>query len=287
MKRLFNLEFRGGRSRLTDGNKARSQAVTGEQSSRKNIFLPFLGKDGICFNQSNNRRLALIPSLKRVGDNIVSRFTFYPPLKSKAAFTLAEVLITLGIIGVVASLTMPTMQQSYQKRVAVVRLQKFYSIMSQAVTKWENDNGYLPEDVNTGFGALDHNANMFMQWWIQNLGKEVKTVSSYKNGNDVCYGLADGSGFCVIVNRTAMHFVFCPEAKGCSDKYEEINTVVDGKNSFLFSIEGGKFITSYKGFHSYTRDELLEACKTSLYKHACTRLIEVDGWQIKDDYPWR
>ena len=36
----------------------------------------------------------------------------------KIAFTLAEVLITLGIIGVVAAITMPTLINNYQKKAA-------------------------------------------------------------------------------------------------------------------------------------------------------------------------
>lgn len=34
----------------------------------------------------------------------------------KKAFTLAEVLITLGIIGVVAALTIPTLVNNYRKK---------------------------------------------------------------------------------------------------------------------------------------------------------------------------
>ena len=34
----------------------------------------------------------------------------------KAGFTLAEVLITLGIIGVVAAMTIPTLMTAYQKK---------------------------------------------------------------------------------------------------------------------------------------------------------------------------
>ncbi len=36
-------------------------------------------------------------------------------------FTLAEVLITLGILGVVAALTMPSLTATYQKKVTVTR----------------------------------------------------------------------------------------------------------------------------------------------------------------------
>ena len=49
----------------------------------------------------------------------------------KAAFTLAEVLITLGIIGVVAAMTLPTLINKYQEKVTVTKVKKFYSILSQ------------------------------------------------------------------------------------------------------------------------------------------------------------
>ena len=42
-------------------------------------------------------------------------------LKSRVGFTLAEVLITLGIIGVVAAMTIPNLMSAYQKRVTVNR----------------------------------------------------------------------------------------------------------------------------------------------------------------------
>lgn len=48
------------------------------------------------------------------------------------AFTLAEVLITLGIIGVVAAMTLPTLVLKYQEKETVTALKKFYSQISQA-----------------------------------------------------------------------------------------------------------------------------------------------------------
>lgn len=59
----------------------------------------------------------------------------------KKAFTLAEVLITLGIIGVVVAMTMPTLIQNQQKRSLEVATQKFYSMMSQAVKQYMADYG--------------------------------------------------------------------------------------------------------------------------------------------------
>ncbi len=45
----------------------------------------------------------------------------------KIGFTLAEVLITLGIIGVVAALTIPTLVNNYQKKTYVTGLQRAYA----------------------------------------------------------------------------------------------------------------------------------------------------------------
>ena len=52
---------------------------------------------------------------------------------SKNAFTLAEVLITLGIIGVVAAMTMPTLLNSTQGAQYRTAFKKGLSVLSQAV----------------------------------------------------------------------------------------------------------------------------------------------------------
>ena len=60
----------------------------------------------------------------------------------KIAFTLAEVLITLGIIGVVASLTLPPLIQKHQKQVWVNQLKK-------SVSTWENGFKMMLADAET------------------------------------------------------------------------------------------------------------------------------------------
>ncbi len=65
--------------------------------------------------------------------------------RRKTAFTLAEVLITLGIIGVVAAMTLPSLIQKHQERVTVNKVKKFYSVISQAQLLAIKDHGYLDE----------------------------------------------------------------------------------------------------------------------------------------------
>ena len=62
-------------------------------------------------------------------------------MKKFRAFTLAEVLITLGIIGVVAAMTMPTLIKDYQKKTWTTQLQKTYSILEQGFQKMMADDG--------------------------------------------------------------------------------------------------------------------------------------------------
>lgn len=70
----------------------------------------------------------------------------------KTAFTLAEVLITLGIIGVVAAMTLPTLLSRNDEKVAINKLKKIYSVMSQAYLMSVNDNGYADAwHVDNGF----------------------------------------------------------------------------------------------------------------------------------------
>ena len=59
----------------------------------------------------------------------------------KRGFTLAEVLITLGIIGVVAAMTMPTLIQKNNEKATVTKLKKIMNVMNSAITMSINENG--------------------------------------------------------------------------------------------------------------------------------------------------
>src|SRR5574344_966823 len=66
-------------------------------------------------------------------------------INRKNAFTLAEVLITLGIIGVVAALTIPTLMQKTEERETVSKLKKVYSTLQNAYSRAINDEGELSD----------------------------------------------------------------------------------------------------------------------------------------------
>lgn len=62
-------------------------------------------------------------------------------MNKKIAFTLAEVLITLGIIGIVAALTLPTLLNKQNEKSTISKLKKFQTTMNQALLFSKEDNG--------------------------------------------------------------------------------------------------------------------------------------------------
>lgn len=59
----------------------------------------------------------------------------------KRGFTLAEVLITLGIIGIVAAMTIPNMIAKHRLKVLHTEFLKTYSDLNNAAKRFEQENG--------------------------------------------------------------------------------------------------------------------------------------------------
>ena len=116
----------------------------------------FEGKDAARSKDAKRRRCKasiINVILKQVQDdiNIFLKRTYRPNVLTsyrlkKCAFTLAEVLITLGIIGVVAAMTIPTVVAKYQHKVLETQFKKAYSILYQLVLQVQNDTG-MPLNV--------------------------------------------------------------------------------------------------------------------------------------------
>lgn len=99
------------------------------------------------------------------------------------AFTLAETLITLGILGVVMAMTLPSIITSYKKQVTVAKLQKAYSVLSQAMNAAvakHGDSKYWPE--------WDANAEVVLRTYF---APELKNSKVYPTNADdsklMCY----------------------------------------------------------------------------------------------------
>lgn len=210
----------------------------------------------------------------------------HKPFDKFVAFTLAEVLITLGIIGVVAALTIPSLISRYRGKVAVSRLQKFYSTMQQALTKSELDNGQMSDWTYATLYSQEENTTFFETYL-----KKYLSVLKYENGyyvnipiQGVAVYLSDGTAFVLDEKWIA----FFPDAKKMEDSGRK---AINGKDAFVFNLDSDKKIVPF-GIGP-TRAYLLtstsnQSCNMNVpnnVRWGCADLIMSDGWKIADDYP--
>lgn len=235
--------------------------------------------------------------------------------KTNEGFTLAEILITLGVIGVVAALTVPTMVQNYKKQFTLNRLKKAYSEVNQAFHLSEVDNGpseswSIPKNTNTE-GALYVVENYLLPnlktakyCKSDELDKCGFTPINYLSPNEAAGGkLTETAASFYII--TASGYGISGFGGGMEDKdinphlhiYIDTDGPSHGKNTFGVDIFRclldfyNSSITSSKGLVLYgmngkskvTREDLIS--KDCNYGNTCGAVIQYDGWQIKDDYP--
>ncbi len=71
-----------------------------------------------------------------------------PTFRKALAFTLAETLIVMGIIGVVAALTIPNLNSSTADKEKVAKVKKIYSNLNDAIGRAQAVYGPVEEWVN-------------------------------------------------------------------------------------------------------------------------------------------
>lgn len=104
-------------------------------------------------------------------------------MKHKKGFTLAEVLITLGIIGVVAAITIPTLIQKTDKAQYLTKLKKAYSQGNEALKLMSNDMG-CPNDLKcTGLFDEDKTNESFGKEFV----KYFKVVKDCGTTSQDCF----------------------------------------------------------------------------------------------------
>ncbi len=108
----------------------------------------------------------------------------------KAAFTLAEVLITLAIIGVVAALTIPSLVQRYQERQYVTHLKKSYAVLQNAFQMAIAEHGTLDQwGLSKTVTGQDEEGNNILDYTATNMIfsylEPYLKIASYDNLNEV------------------------------------------------------------------------------------------------------
>ncbi len=104
------------------------------------------------------------------------------------AFTLAEVLITLGVIGVVAAMTIPTLLNNSQKSEDFSKLKKAISVISDAASSIRAENG--GDFSNLAYSVIDF-VNLFKPYLkvIKSCAGSSDSENCYIKNTDKVYTL--------------------------------------------------------------------------------------------------
>src|SRR5574344_784276 len=128
----------------------------------------------------------------------------------RRTFTLAEVLIVLGIIGVVAAMTLPTIMQKAQEQSLVSGLLKFNTELQQAINLWKNDidchdsagRCLADQDLADGeihnFDQIANEMKIIKRCYISNCSSANwlpdNTLNYYGNNDNSVYGKVAKTG---------------------------------------------------------------------------------------------
>ncbi len=230
----------------------------------------------------------------------------------KKAFTLAEVLITLCIIGVVAAMTLPVITQKVDKQVTVSKLKKSLATMYEIVRLSEADNGEV-WTWNFSESEYDH-AFIESDFFKRYFEPYIKKVGNYgeKSVQQTIYDtynidgvkktfttswviLPDGSSFGIFSNAGIDGSA--PGGGSYMWIFLDINAMKGpnrlGKDIFMAELVRNKRVVMWG--NGSEREKLINAnygysCKKGTGQGYaggyCGALIQADGWEIKDDYPW-
>ena len=235
----------------------------------------------------------------------------------RVAFTLAEVLITLGIIGIVAAMSLPILIANHYKQETISKLKKLYSSLNNALLfavneygdmkNWDFDWNYFPSVDE------DNRIRLFKTYLIPYLNS-VKICSKpdnnlkdcWENGSNtvaiynnikgeaayqlIAVAILQDGAVCGVTAITSNGAILC-DINGS----KRPNRLGRDQFAFVFTPERNKLDFEY---YNLMREDLVNtakfdgnggACVDGSKRYdgrACGALIQKDGWQIKKDYPW-
>ena len=239
-------------------------------------------------------------------ETVFSHFTSHFSRK-RIAFTLAEVLITLGIIGVVAALTLPNLITNYQKKVTATKLHQAYNFLQQIFVNAQAEYG----DMETWDCFRPHTcstetfANTYIVPYIKD--EKLKTypnllVAGYKEYPKQLNGSSTLASVKQIL-QTKQNYIYMIYFYDTQDNTRRIFNIaidINGKNKpnilgkDIFITTTGHNLDSnnhYKlqmyNYNSYKKETILkQTCNKTLNSESCGALIEMDNWEISKNYPW-
>ena len=266
-----------------------------ESFSKKKLFRVLTHPNEICKTETANH-------------SVIAGLTRNRRVAVGEGFTLAEVLITLGIIGIVAAMTMPNLIFDYKTKTTVSILKKNATILAQAFSLAVAENGDLP---NWGTLARDKES---IEIVVNKIKPYLKILDDC--GTDVCNNYSDGITYLNNIKNETFNFtkdyhyklrladgtalVFAvvsscsPNQRNCLDIYMDINGKQApntlGIDVFYFTIADNGKLTVGGIVGANPKDSGWESCNNHAQGWNCSAWVfykeNMDYLKCADKLEW-
>lgn len=219
----------------------------------------------------------------------------------KKGFTLAEVLITLGIIGIIAAITIPGVMDRYRTKALETGMARFYSVVNQGFALSAAKNGDEKDWEEFGEDSCafykrylaDYiKADYECGYYDSNTGKPVK--------DDRFVGIYFPSGDMAVFSygRTLTY------TRKTANRYKAYTAIMSGGPNDVKEFYGSELFVFQLGSslayldatkrppgivpfdaRNYAPEQHLERCKQ--YPSRCAGVIVQNGWKVPKNYPYK
>lgn len=220
----------------------------------------------------------------------------------KQGFTLAETLITIGIIGIVAAMTLPVVIAEYQKQVTINQLKAAYQMFSEIINQAKLDHGNpltLTNEILPIVGAAPQISKLYFEPYIKGVqtykGKYISVEGPDRAHGFIEYKTAPSSQAPVCIPNGICFWIF-HHGRNYTHLIFDLNGPkkpnIAGKDVFKLDISG-KYVPGYgiddidipKPFENDI-EKLCSKTYVSGNGDTCASRIIKNNWKINKDYPW-
>ena len=193
--------------------------------------------------------------------------------RKNLGFTLAEVLITLGIIGVVAAMVLPTLIQQYHNVKVESQLKKIHAVMNQAIRLSEQENG--PKDYWLTQLRTKAGIEKYILPYLKYMKVTEDAGSSDKDFVSIYF--ANGTILKFSKRWTGQSHFYTVNDENCQR----------GVCVFIFTMNGVDYFESngINNVSAHIKYSVNYGCFVN--GTFCAAYIQQNNWKIPKDYPWK
>ena len=199
----------------------------------------------------------------------------------KKALTIGELLITMAIIGVIATLVLPGFMKDYHKKLYVTKFKKVIETIETAVNQAciDNNVSYFNQTSYSKYSANGSNQQAFLDKYFKKVGNVTSIPFAPKytvisTGEEKSMNLAAAHGWAKLASGEAISF-YCAGDTFCVIRVD-INSTdgpnVAGRDLFVFELN--------KATNKIYDTHASSVCGTEHTGYGCYAKLVEDNWEM-------